>query len=246
MGTEEFWVPALVGALGTGAQYVNQKQATNRQNDAQITAQQHQQQIEDQATAQARSLTSQIAKNTPTQIANQATGDYVAALRKGAAGSTQGGSTTGGTQTGGQSTSSLAPVSGASSRYNTDTATSQKQVEDYGNTYAGEMGQMDAAVRQRQNEGLAMQTLGTNLNTLGAKSYTTNFVDQLRASAAGQTNPFVSLMAGLLKNGASAAAMNAGSSKVPVNPWLMNGSGGYSAAGSALDAGNGLGNLVVA
>ena len=55
------------------------------------------------------------------------------------------------------------------------------------------MANADAAVRQRQNEGLAMQTLGTNLNTIGAESYTKNFVDQLRAQTAGQQSPWVSL-----------------------------------------------------
>jgi hypothetical protein len=214
MGTEEFWVPAVLAAVGTGAEYVNQKQATNRQNDAEIAAMQHQQQIEDQANAAARGLTQQIAKNTPTQIANKATGDYVAQLRKNAAGSTQGGSTKGGAQTFGASTSSLAPASGASSRFNDASAASQKEVQDYGNTYASEMGQIDAATRQRQNEGLAMSTLGTQLNTLGAQSYGQNFVDQLRAQVQGQTNPWVSLMAGLLKNGANAYAMNSGAGSV--------------------------------
>jgi hypothetical protein len=232
MGTEEFWVPAVIAAASTGAEYVNQKQASQRSNDAQITAQQHQKELEDQANQASRTLTQQIAKSTPTQLANTATGDYVAALRKNAAGSTQGGSTTGGAQTFGGSTSSLAPTSGASSRYSAGTANSQKEVQDYGNTFASEMGNIDAATRQRTNEGLGMSTLATGLNTLNARSYGQNFVDQLRASAAGQANPWVSLFAGLAKNGAQSYAMNAGAGKVPVNPALMNGQ----------DAGNGLVN----
>jgi hypothetical protein len=47
-----------------------------------------------------------------------------------------------------------------------------------------------------------MQTLGTNLNTIGAQSYSQNFVDQLRAAAAGQASPWVSLFTGLLGAGA--------------------------------------------
>lgn len=237
MGTEAFWVPAAIAAVGSGAQYVNQKQANQRQNDAEITGIQHQQALEDQARNETSQLTQQIARNTPTQIANKATGDYVASLRKNAAGSTQGGSTTGGAQTFGQSTSALAPASGASSRYNDAAASSQKEVADYGNNYAKEMGQLDAATRQRQNEGLAMQTLGTNFNTLGAQSYTQNFVDQLRSQAAGQTNPWVALMGNLLKNGANAYAMNAGGG---VSSYAKLGKGGTDSLGNMLDAGNGL------
>lgn len=74
---------------------------------------------------------------------------------------------------------------------------------------AGEMGAIDAAVRQRQNEGLAQQTLGTNLNTLGAQSYTKNFVDQLRAKASGQANPWVGLLGQLATNYGMSAAGSA-------------------------------------
>jgi hypothetical protein len=237
MGTEAFWIPAVMAAVGTGAEFVNQKQANQRQNDSEIQAMQHQQALQDKGTAAARGLTEQIAQDTPTQIQNKATGDYVSTLRKNAVGSTQGGSTTKGDQTFGASTSALAPVAGASSRYSDDTAKSQQEVQRYGDTAAGEMGAIDAATRMRQNEGLAMGTLSTHLNTLGAQSYGQNFVDQLRAQASGQTNPWVSLASGLVKNGANAYATNA-KGKVPVNQSLMPGSGGYNRFGAPLDAGN--------
>lgn len=97
---------------------------------------------------------------------------------------------------------------GASSRYTADTKAGQQQVQAYGNEKATEMGDLDAAVRQRQNEGLEMQTLNTNLNTLGASSYAQNFVDQLRAQVAGQPNPLVSLFAGVGANTAGAMSKN--------------------------------------
>lgn len=237
MGTEEFWVPAVMAALGTGASFVNNKQADQRSNNAEVAALQNQQALTDKANAATRGLTQQIAKDTPTQIAGKATGDYVSQLRKNAAGSTQGGSTGGGAQTFGASTSSLAPAAGASSRYGKDAGASQQEVQKYGDTYAGEMGDIDAATRMRQNEGLATQTLGTNLNTLGAASYGQNFVDQLRAQASGKANPWVNLVSGLMSNGAGAAATYYGG-KAPVNPNLMPGSGGYNKFGAPLDAGN--------
>jgi hypothetical protein len=70
------------------------------------------------------------------------------------------------------------------------------------------MSAVDAAVRQRQNEGLAMQTLGTNLNLLGAQSGATGFVNQLRAQAAGQTSPWASLFSNILGGTANSAAKN--------------------------------------
>lgn len=210
MGTEEFWIPALMAAAGTGASYVNQQKANQRQNDSEVLAQQNQDQITNKANAATRALTQQISKDTPQTIARQATGDYVSQLRKNAAGSTQGGSTTGEAQTFGQSTSALAPSVNGNARYNSGTAASQKEVQSFGDNYASELGGIDAATRQRQNEGIAMQTLGTQLNTLGAQSYGQNFVDQLRAQASGQANPWISLASGLLGNASKAYATNAG------------------------------------
>lgn len=216
MGTEEFWVPAVMAAVSAGGSYANQQKANQRQNDSEVQAIQNQDAMTSKANAATRALTQQVAKDTPQTIAGQATGDYVSQLRKNAAGSTQGGSTSGSPQTFGASTSSLAPASGASSRYSKDAGTSQKEVQDFGDTYAKEMGGIDAATRMRQNEGIAMGTLGTQLNTLGAQSYGQNFVDQLRAQASGQANPWLSLASGLFGNAAKAYSMNPpSSSKTP-------------------------------
>jgi hypothetical protein len=201
VGTEAFWVPALIAAAGTGAQYVNQSNANKRQQTAEVQAIGNQQNIRGQANAQVKALTDQVENNSPAAIQGKATGDYVNTLRKNAAGSTQGAPA---------SASALAPVVGGSSRYNADTATSQKAVQDYGQTNAQELGALDSAVRQRQNEGLAMQTLSGSLNQLGAQSYTQNFADQLRAQAAGQANPWVSLFSQMAKNYGT-SKMSAGS-----------------------------------
>jgi hypothetical protein len=215
MGTEAFWVPAALAAVSGGAEYANQSAANKRQQAGETQSIINQQNLEGKANAQVKGLTDQIARNSPNQIQAKATGDYINTLRKNAAGSTQGGSTSAPT-TFGASTSALPAAVGANPRYANDLATSQKQVSDYGNTYANEMGSIDAAVRQRQNEGLGMQTLGTNLNTLGAQSYTQNFVDQLKAQAAGQANPWVSLFSGLLGAGAKNYS---GSGKIPASKY---------------------------
>ena len=234
-GTEEFWIPAVLAAVGTAGGAVNQMNANQRANNAESQSIADQQQFRQQANDQVKNLTNQIATNNPQQIANKETSDFVNTLRKNQAGSAAGGPTGTNQNTFGQPVSALPPASGASSRYNTDTAASQKEVQQYGTTEAGQMSAIDSAVRQRQNEGLALNTLGTNLNTLGAESYTKNFVDQLRSQAAGQANPWVGLFSNMLQKGASAYAMGAGGKTPPTNLTSQY-SGGYQpTAGTGVD-----------
>ena len=196
MGTEAFWIPAAVAALSATAQGVNQMQATKRANNAETQSIANQNQIRGEATGQVKALTDQIAKSNPQQLAAKQTGDFVNTLRSAAANKTA-------------PTSALSPAeSGANSRYNSDVARSQSDVQAYGGTQAKETSAIDAAVRQRQNESLAQQTLGAGLNGLGIKSQAQSFVDQLRAKQAGQANPWVNLSAGIAGAGAKAYAQN--------------------------------------
>jgi hypothetical protein len=217
MGTEAFWVPAVVAALGAGANAVNTSNANKRSQNAEVQSINDQQQYREQANSQIKNLTQQIAQNDPQKIAAQETGNFVNTLRKNAAGSATPGATgTAQNDTNfGAPVSAMPPAAGASSRYKSDAAKAQGEVQQYGQTYANEIGNIDAAVRQRQNEGLAMQTAGANLNTLGAESYTKNFVDQLRAQTAGQANPWVGLFSSMLQKGAGAYAQNAGGTSPP-------------------------------
>ncbi len=208
MGSEAFWVPVAIAALGSGAQAVNQSNANKRANNAETESIANQAQFRRQANDQVKNLTQQISQNSPQQIANKETSDFVNTLRRNAAGSAQPGATGSSDTNFGAPVSALAPASGASSRYKSGIADSQKEVQQYGTKEAGQMSAIDAAVRQRQNEGLAMQTLGSNLNTLGAESYTKNFVDQLRSQAAGQTSPWVGLFSNMLQRGAGAYAQD--------------------------------------
>jgi hypothetical protein len=204
-GTEEFWVPAVLAAVSAGGQAINQQNANKRQQTAEVQAIGDQDQLREQANSQVKNLTQQIAQNTPQQLQAKEEGDFVNTLRKNQAGSGAANATSNAPNTNfGAPVGSLGATAGASSRYKSDTANAQQQVQAYGNTNAEEESAVDSAVRQRQNEGLAMNTLGTNLNSLAAKSYQTNFVDQLRAQTQGQANPWVSLFSSVLGNGANA------------------------------------------
>jgi hypothetical protein len=208
MGTEEFWVPAVLAAVSAGGQAINQNAAQSRQQNAEAQAIDQQQQYREQANDQVKALTQQVAKNTPQQIANQEQSAFVNNLRNNEAGSAAGGSTNTNSNTFGQPVSALGPTSGASKSYQSASKTAQKEAQQYGNTEAQEMSNIDAAVRQRQNEGLAMSTLGTNLNLLGAQSGAQGFVNQLRAYSAGQPNPWGSLFSNVTGNAASGLAKN--------------------------------------
>lgn len=214
MGTEEFWVPAALTALSAGTQAINAKNANSRQQAGEVQSIIDQQKLQSQGNSQVKALTNQIATNTPNQLAAQATGNYVSQLRKNAAG-TQTGTGNNANILFGAPTSSLPSNINASSRYKAGTAASQSQTQDFGNQLAGEMGQIDAATRQRQNEGLAQGTLGTGLNLLGAQSYTQNFADQLRAQAAGQSSPWLTLISGALGGAANTMSKNAGGTTTP-------------------------------
>jgi hypothetical protein len=231
MGTEAFWVPAVLAAVSGGAQYANANAAASRANNAEAQSIADQAQFRNQANGQVQQLTKQIANNQPNALADQAKTAFVNTLRANAAGSTQGGNTAPGSTNFGGSVSALAPGTVGSSRYKQGTAASQQEVEQFGNTNAADMANADAAVRQRQNEGLSMQTLGTNLNTLGAESYTKNFVDQLRAQQSGQQSPWVSLFSNIAGNLANYGSKNWGGSSSPQTLYSQ-----YSPAGATVPA----------
>jgi hypothetical protein len=238
VGAEEFYIPAIIAAVGAAGQGVNQMNANKRASNSEVQALDDQQQYRQQANDQVKKLTQDISKNSPQQIANQETAQFVQTLRKNEAGSQSPNATGNGSNDTnfGAPVSAMPPAAGASSRYKSDAASAQKQTQDYGNTYAQEIGNIDAATRQRQNEGLALNTLGTNLNTLGAESYTKNFVDQLRSQAAGQANPWVGLFSNMLQRGASAYAQSPGQSPPPISNMTSQYSGGYQpTTGSGVD-----------
>lgn len=198
MGTEAFWIPAVISAVGSGAQYVNTRNANNRAQDVEASNIMQQQQDQQKANAGAQALAKNIATSNPTALKNDATGQYVQELRRNAAGATSG--TTGDDNLNGQSVSALAPNVNGSSRYKSDVNNSQGVVQGFGNSLANEMGTIDSTVRQRQNEGVAMQNYGTELNGLNQQSWGQNFVNQLRAQTAGQANPWVSMFSNLAQN----------------------------------------------
>src|SRR5882724_4198569 len=110
MGTEEFWIPAVLAAVGTGANAINTKNANNRADTAQAQSIMDQQAIQQKAGAATKQTVDAIQNSSPQKIADTATGAYVAQLRKNAAAP-------------GSAGSALAPAVGGSSRYKNDVTT---------------------------------------------------------------------------------------------------------------------------
>lgn len=217
MGTEAFWVPAALAAAGTGVQYANTESANKRAQAGETQSIINQQNLQNKGSGAVNRVTQQIAASSPQALADKATGQYVDVLRKNAAG-TQTGRGNNASILFGQPTSSLPANIKGGSRYNEGTANSQAETQSFGNQLAGEMGQIDAATRQRQNEGLAQTGLGTDLNLLNAHSYTQGFVDKLRTSAAGQSNPWITLLGSALSGAGNTLSKNAGGSTPTAAP----------------------------
>jgi hypothetical protein len=206
MGTEEFWIPAVMAAVSAAGSAVNSNNANQRSQNAEVQAQDNQNMFRNQANNLVKQQTQKIATSDPDAIANQEKGNFVNTLRQNVGGNT--GNTSTDPTNFGAPTSALGPTAGASSRYKSGSTAAAEQTQQYGNTYAGDESAVDAAVRQRQNEGLQMQTLATNLNGINQQSYSQGFVDQLRAKAAGVQSPWASLFSGVLGGAAQSAAKN--------------------------------------
>ena len=197
MGTEEFWIPAVLAAVGTGASAYNSISANQRSQASEAQGIQQQQDLRKQAAGMVNKTVSTIAQSNPQALTRQATGDFVNQLRTNEAGANS-------------NNSGVISTPGANSRFSTDLAASSAKTDQFGDKMSGDLASMGAAVRQRQQEGLDMGTLQTNTGLIGAQAGADSFITQLRSAAAGQQNPWVNMGAGLLQGGAKAYSMNPG------------------------------------
>jgi hypothetical protein len=192
VGTEEFWIPAAIAALGTGVQQYGASQANGEAQKVEAQGLAQQQALRQQAAGNVNKTVQQVQQSNPAALQRQSTTDFVNNLRANAS-----------------ATNSGAPaVPGASSRYGAANATGANTVDNFGNTLASDLGGMDAAVKQRQQEGSALQTLGTNNGLLGEQSAADAFITQLRAAQAATPNPWYKIGGGALQAGAMGLGMS--------------------------------------
>ena len=195
MGTEEFWVPAALAALGTGASAYNASAANSRAQGQEVQGIEQQNALRQQAAGQVNKTIQQVAQSNPQALQAKATGDYINQLRTNAAATDPGLSGTSNTP-------------GGSSRFKGDVSAANTSTANYGNDLASQLAATSSAVRQRQQEGLNMNTLQTNLGLIGAQSGQNSFLTQLRAAAAGQQNPWIGMGASLATNAGNFLSKN--------------------------------------
>lgn len=194
MGTEEFWIPAVLAAVGSGVSAVNQSNANSRANNQATAGIIQQQQLQEKAAGQVNKTVQAIQKSNPNSTTAKSTGDFIKQLRTNQASSFE--------------NSGAPPVAGADARYGQDTASGNQTVQDFGNTEANQLGAVTGAVQQRRNEGAATGDLGSQLGLIGAQSGADSFVNGLRTAAAGQQSPWGSLAAGLFGAAGSTLSKN--------------------------------------
>ncbi len=183
MGTEEFWIPAVLSAVGAGVGAVNQANANSRANNQATQGIIQQDMLQQKAAGQVSKTVQALQKSNPNATTAQSTGDFIRQLRT--------------NQASAQQNSGAPSVSGANSRYGADVAAGNNTVQNFGNTEADQLGAVTGAVKQRQNEGAALGDLSTNLGVIGAQSGADSFVNQLRTAAAGQQSPWAGLVGNL-------------------------------------------------
>jgi len=189
-----------------GGQALNQSAANQRGQNAEVQAMDQQNLLKNQANSDVKQQIQNIATSNPGKLANAENSQFVSTLRKNVGGTT--GTTSTNPTNFGAPTSALGPTPGGSSRFKSDAANAGTEVQQFGNTNAGEMSALDSAINMRKNEGLQMQTLSGNLNQLNQQAYQQAFVDQLREKAAAQTNPWVSMFTGGLGLAANGMSKN--------------------------------------
>lgn len=206
----------ILPAIGTALNYMNSKAANSRGQDANNAAITNQNNFRNTAVGDVNQTANNIAHSSPTAIANAANTSFVNNLRTNTAANASANGPT----------SATGAVPGANSRYGAGVAKSTAATQGYGNAQASNMSAMDAAVQQRQNEALQMQTLNTHLNTIGAASQTQQFVDNLRTQAAQQVNPWVKLASGMLTGGGQQLALNSAGTDLPYGSVAANSASG--------------------
>ena len=81
MGTEEFWIPAVLAAVGTGASAYNSISANQRSQAQEAQGIQQQQALRQQAAGMVNKTVQSIAASDPAALQRQATGAFVNQLR---------------------------------------------------------------------------------------------------------------------------------------------------------------------
>lgn len=189
MGTEAFWVPAVLSLVGAGASYYANNQAAKRQNNAALAGIQQQEALQKQANARVAQTIGKVASSNPQQYQQQDTKQYLTALQQARAAAQQGYGTNP-NPTGGNALQSW---------INRDNAAQTA----YANQSAGNLAAVEAPQQQRMNEGFQLGNLGSDLGATGINSRNDYYLTNMAVNAA-KPNPWL-LAFGQAAQGAAGA-----------------------------------------
>ncbi len=162
MGSEAFWIPAAIAAVGTGVQQVDAHKTAQRQDEEAAQGIRIQGDTQQKADAQIAQNIKSLQGSSPEAARANAANAFITQLRRNSAESTG------------------VPVAGGSARYKGDIATSNQNVADYGANLADTQSRILAPNLQRQQEGQNSQQLAANLSEIGRQSQANQFLSQLR------------------------------------------------------------------
>lgn len=192
MGTgAEFIIPAVIGALGTGAAAYSSYDTARKQD--RLAAQG----IRDQAAKQ-RQIDERVnqqvaatAQSSPEDAARKSTDDFLAALRR-----TRGAASPGG-------------IAGGSARFQEGSDAISDEVQAYGADVAGTLGRINAPALQRQSEAQGFGRLASDVGALAREAAGAQYLNQLRMRGV-RPNTGLQLFSDLAGGAASGLAARGG------------------------------------
>lgn len=162
MGTGAELIPLLLAGAGTAATAYNSYDTARR---ADRTAAQgirdqagHQRDIDQRVNQEVQA----VSRSNPDDAARKSTADFLGALRR-----TRGAAASGG-------------IAGGSSRYGDESGALGGQIQAYGADVADNMGQINAPQLQRQQEGVGLSRLATDIGAQARAANGDQFLNQLR------------------------------------------------------------------
>jgi len=182
MGTEAFWVPLAISALGAGASAYNTHQTAQRQEEVAQNASMKQQRKQQEADARLNSELDTLSASGPDAERKASLDGFLQQLRANA-----------GTASGGSN------VINASDRFKTDSATANAAIKNYGSGRADTLSRISAPGLQRQREGYDINRAVSDVQGIGRDANAEAFLSQLRLNSI-RPDPWISA-AGQLAQG---------------------------------------------
>lgn len=189
----EILIPLALAAAGTGVDMYNTKRTNDKRDDLAVQGLKRQQEHQRNADARVSQQIGALEQSSPEASRDQALTGYLEQLRA------QRGAATGGVQN----------VPGASKRYAADVDTNQAAIGNYGQRVAGTLSRIQAAGRQRQQEGIGTGRMMADVAGIARNASGDDTVNRMRVAGV-QANPWLTALSGVLKAAGMAYGATAG------------------------------------